>query len=321
MSWIALVLTLLLEQLHATPAGNPVYVGAAAWADRVALNMNAGRQRHGVYGWLLVAGVAVAATLLVYVLLRSLGWVFALGFDVLVLFFAMGFRQFSHPLTAIQRALENGDSLEARRAFIAWRQSVDPGFDPTEISDAEVARQAIEFGVLAAHRHVFGVVFWFVVMPGPSGAVLYRFAEYLARHWNRVPSGAEAGMAPDRFGWFAREAYAWLDWLPARLTALAFAIVGDFEGAMHCWRNLNFDPWPSVENARTLIAATAGGAIGVRVLSAADMARHVDPGFHEAGELAEPGAPAMRSAVGLAWRAMILWLLLLLLLLMAATIA
>jgi cobalamin biosynthesis protein CobD/CbiB len=321
MSWIALILTLLLEQVRATPTANPVYAGATAWADKVSHNLNAGKARHGGYGWLLVVGMGVALTLLVFELARSWFWMAALAVDVFVLFFTLGFRQFSHPITLIQTALERGDVDEARQVFVQWRRQTDPGFDATELSETEIVRQSIEYGLLASHRHVFGVLFWFLVLPGPTGAVLYRLSEYLSRHWNRPGAAGEAGMPPDQFGQFAQLAYAWIDWLPARLTALGFAIVGDFEGAAHCWRHLSVDSRPSVTAARTLILAAASGAMGVQVLSPVDAARYLDPAAHLAAALAEPSPDALRSAVGLAWRAMVLWLVLLLLLTMAAALA
>ena len=321
MSWIALVLTLLLEQVRAVPSSNPVYAGTAAWADKVARNLNAGKIRHGVYGWLLVVGAGVVLALLVFEFARSWNWLAALVVDVFVLFFALGFRQFSHPTTVIQAALEQGDIDEARRVFASWRRNTDPGFDPTELSESEIARQSMEFGLLAAHRHVFGVLFWFLLMPGPSGAVLYRLSEYLARHWNRPSVAGEAGIPPDQFGQFAQLAYAWIDWLPARLTALGFAIVGDFEGAVYCWRNTTVESRPNAVSDRVVILASASGAMGIRLLSAIDSAKYLDPAAQEGAGLVEAGAESLRSAVGLAWRAMVLWLVLLLLLTLASALA
>ena len=50
-----------------------------------------------------------------------------------------------------------------------------------------VAASLIEHSLLAAHRHVFGVFFWFVLLStfglGPAGAVLYRMAEFASRYW------------------------------------------------------------------------------------------------------------------------------------------
>src|SRR6185436_13121982 len=83
-------------------------------------------------------------------------------------------------------------------------------------SRAEVIRLAIEEALLASHRHVFGVLLWYLILPGPSGAILYRLAAYFAWRWRDL--GA--------FGGFATRAFYYLEWPALRLTAAAFAIVG-----------------------------------------------------------------------------------------------
>ena len=40
-------------------------------------------------------------------------------------------------------------------------------------------------------------------------------------------------MRNEAFGLFAGRAYYWIDWLPVRLTAVAFAVVGNFEDAIY----------------------------------------------------------------------------------------
>jgi adenosylcobinamide-phosphate synthase len=321
LGWLSLVITLLLEQLRPLPAANPVYAGVrhvSAWAER---NLNAGRWRHGVYAWLLVViGLALVVGA-VYAVASSISPVLALVVNVAVLFLALGFRQFSHRGTEIQIALANGDLAAARRELTAWKQLSDPTFTAADLSQEEVVRQAIEHGLLLAQRHVFGVFFWFVVLPGPMGAVVYRLAEHVARVWNRPPP---AGTPPDRFGEFARRAFAWIDWIPARLTSLGFAIVGDFEGAIYCWRQVArqapVDGMPAPDS-RTLILAAASGALGMRLMPTAEAVKHFDEVGNEGAGLGEPTVAALRSVVGLVWRAMLLWLALLLALTLARWVA
>jgi adenosylcobinamide-phosphate synthase len=315
--FISLVITLLLEQLRPLPAGNPVYGTvrhASAWAER---NLNAGRWRHGVYAWLvLVVGLALVVGGL-YAWAMSIHWLLGLVLNVIVLFFTLGFRQFSHHGTEIQLALSHGDLAAARRELTLWKQQSDPGYTAADLAADEVVRQAIEHGLLLAHRHVFGVLFWFVLLPGPIGAVVYRLSEHVSRAWNRPPA---ALTPPDRFGDFARHAFAWIDWLPARLTALGFAVVGDFEGAIYCWRQVSGAPSAAnmpAPDSRTLILAAASGALGVRVMPADDAARQFGEAGEEGAGLAEPGVPALRAVVGLVWRALLLWLALLALLTLA----
>jgi adenosylcobinamide-phosphate synthase len=104
--------------------------------------------------------------------------------NVAVLYVTLGFRQFSHHFTRIRDALDAGDEFAARQALADWQQ-----VDASEVPRSEVVRHVIEYSVLAAHRHVFGVLFWFSILSalglGPLGAILYRMAEYLSRAWSR----------------------------------------------------------------------------------------------------------------------------------------
>jgi adenosylcobinamide-phosphate synthase len=318
-AWLSLVITLLLEQLRALPNDNPVYATVrqfSTWAER---DLNAGQPRHGGYAWLLVVLGLTFAIGAVWAVLLSFSWFLALALNVLVLYFSLGFRQFSHHGSEIQIALANGDLAAARRELTAWKQRSDPSYSAVDLAEDEVVRQAIEHGLLLSQRHVFGVFFWFVLLPGPMGAVFYRMAEHSARTWSRPP---KPPTPPDRFGDFARTAFAWIDWAPARLTALGYAIVGDFEGAIYCWRRVTGrTAGGAVPDSRTLILATASGALGLRLMPAAEVVRYFDEAGNEGAGLAEPRAAAVRSVVGLVWRALLLWLALLLLLTLAGWFA
>lgn len=318
MGFLALVITLVLEQLRPVPARGLLSAMVESAADNAERNLNAGQARHGAYAWVvLVIGATVLAGA-VYFIAAKLSWIAALAVNIAVLYATLGFRQFSHPFTEIQLALNQGDLDAARRELTAWKRLEDPSFDATTLPVEEVVRQAMERGVVLSHRHVFGVFFWFVLLPGPMGPVLYRLADYVARRWNRPATGA----APtDRFGEFALRAFAWIDWVPSRLTALGFAIVGDFEGAIYCWRQVaRTSPQPAGLPAppnRALLLAAASGAMSTRVMPATEAAHHFDEAGHEGAGLAEPEPRSLTSGVGLVWRALILWLILLLLLSLA----
>jgi cobalamin biosynthesis protein CobD/CbiB len=101
-----------------------------------------------------------------------------------------------------------------------------------------------------------------------------------------------------------------------RLTAAAFAIVGDFEDAVYCWRT-QADQWPG--DGLAIVLASGAGALGVRlgmpVLDAGEITERAEIGTGE-----EADVDFMESAVGLVWRALVLWLLLLLLLGLASLV-
>jgi adenosylcobinamide-phosphate synthase len=177
----------------------------------------------------------------------------------------------------------------------------------------------VEKALVTSHRHVFGVFFWFLMPFGPAGAVFYRVAEYLARAWNEPEH-----MRSEAFGRFASAAYYWIDWVPARLTAAAFAVVGNFEDAIYAWRNFAHR-W---QNETTgIILSAGGGAMGVRLGTPVENASKLvladgllDAGGQDDAEVLpgeEPTGRALQSTVGLVWRALLLWMLLLLLLSLA----
>jgi len=270
-------------------------------------------------------GVAAAALALVPpVLLTGLAWwaadrahpALGLAVDVAVLYSIMGFRHFSHAVSTIIAALRAGDLPTARRALAAWR-----GGWTAELSTREVARLTLERGIVDAYRHVFAVMFWFLVLPGPAGAVLYRLATLLAEEWRaEMPRGDVTPLARDRgaFGRPARDALRVLDWVPVRLTALSFAVVGDFEDAVYCWRT-QAAHWPVFEGGDTVgvLLASSGGALGVE-LGGPIVTLSGEPEERPAMGLGEAAdVDLLPSAVGLVWRALVLWLVLTLLLTLA----
>jgi adenosylcobinamide-phosphate synthase len=321
MSFFAVLVALLVEQLRPLPRGNPLLRAVGAWFDWTSRNLDAGHKRHAWMVWLVaVVGPALLASGL-YLGLRSYSLLLALAFDVLVLYLTLGFRQFSHWFTEIRDALDRGDEHEARRLLAAWR-----GLDASELPRTAVLRHVIEHSLLAAHRHVFGVFFGFVALSalglGPAGALLYRLADAAASHWapRLKPGEAEESEALRAL---ARRLFDLIDHVPARLTAFGFAVVGNFEEAVNGWRR---DAGLWLRPNEGVILASAAGAVGVQLGGSAppgvtpERAAAPAPAPAPTGEEdvpepsdATPGlVPQMahlQSMVGLVWRSVVLWLL------------
>ncbi len=279
--------------------------------------LNGGTRQHGVIAAVAAVTPAVVGSALVFWLADAVHPLLGLVVNVIVLYCLMGFRRFSHALSAIVAALSANDIPAARRVLAAWRG----GSSTTDLSSAEVARLAIERGLVDAYRQVFAVVFWFVVLPGPAGAVLYRAAVLLAEEWRGPVPGVEPSplvQSRAEFGMPARALLLALDWLPVRLTALSFAIVGDFEDAVACWRT-QASRWATQEGGMTIgvLLAAGGGALGVQ-LGGLLPTLAGDPDVRPELGMGDPVDPdVLPSAVGLVWRALILWLLVILLVTLA----
>jgi len=298
-SVLAAIAALLLEQwrpLGEQRAWFALLADGAEWLERT---FNGGESRHGLVAWLLAVVPLLAVAAGVYALLLWLSPLLALAFNVLVLYLTLGFRQFSHHFTDLQLAIRAGDLDRARSLIGAWR-----GEPAQQLSREEVIRLAIEEALLASHRHVFGVLFWFVLLPGPCGPILYRVASTLRRRWGGL--GA--------FGAFAGRAGRALDWPAVRLTAATFAVVGDFEDAIYCWRT-QAQGWPDPEDG--VVLAAGAGALGVRLgmplAGVEGVEARVELGV---GEVAD--AAFLDAVVGLVWRTVVVWVFMLLLVTVAA---
>lgn len=305
MSFISVLIALLLEQARPLSRGNPVHASLRAWVRWSTRNFDAGKSFHGWMAWgFSVAAPSLAAMAIYWSLDALLGWPVAVMWSVVVLYGTLGFRQFSFHFTQIRDALADGDETRARALLASWRQ-----IDASELPRSEIVRHVIEHSVLSAHRHVFGVLFWFSLLAafgfGPAGAVLYRLSEFVARYWQHT---SEAHYQPVSAALKKAASDAWkvLDWVPSRATALSFAVVGSFEEAIDCWRN--YEPRFVGDNDGVILAATSG-AVNIR-LQGAD--RQVESGPGQAPELAH-----LAVVVGLVWRTVVMWMVLLALLTLA----
>jgi adenosylcobinamide-phosphate synthase len=263
MTFLSILCALLIEQLKPLRADNPVYGWVKLYAVRIEGWFNAGQADHGRLGWMAMIGTLTVPTMLVYWVCTKIPLA-ALIWNIVIVYLTLGFRHYSHYFTSIQLALNAGDEATARMLLAEWTRQ-----DTSAMNANEIARIAVEKALVTTHRHVFGVFFWFLMPLGPAGAVLYRVAEYLARAWNEPEH-----MKNEEFGRFAAQAFYWIDWIPARLTAIAFAVVGNFEDAIYAWRNFA-DRWP--DETVGIILSAGGGAMGVRLGTPAESAPQVRP--------------------------------------------
>ena len=300
MSLFSLIAVFLIEQFKPLDYRRLVHQPLSAWASVIESYFNAGGRQHGVAAWWVAVALPVVVLGLIYALLYSLSPLLAWLLNIAVLYLTMGFRQFSHHYTEIQLALRLGDVERARVLLATWL-----GCQTQGMGREEIARLSIEGALAASHRHVFAVLLCFVLLPGPCGALLYRLALIVRERWT-LATVAEH----NEFAIFAQRAFAIIDWLPLRATAAAFAVVGDFEDAVHCWRT---QPalWPDRDLG--IVLSSGAGALGIRLGGAVSRADEYDV-HPELGVGGLADEDAMQAAVGLVWRATLLWILLLFLL-------
>lgn len=225
-------------------------VGFGRWADWLEHRLHRDARGAGVLAWSVAVLPPVAVVAGVDVWLRQeLPWL-AAAFAAAMLYLAIGRRSLGEHARAVEDALAAAE-LDAARQAVGRMVSRDTG----GLDASQVAAAATESVLENGSDAVFGALFWFAVLGAP-GVVLYRLANTLDAMWGyRTPRHL-------RFGWVAARLDDLLNLLPARLTALTYALLGRTAGALRCWR-AQARQWKS-PNAGPVMAAGAG-ALGVRL--------------------------------------------------------
>ena len=304
MTFISLLAALLLDLYVILPVRGKFDQLLHVHSDFVRHYLDGGEHRLGMIAWLVVVVPILLVVWLIFFLLNCFSPVLGWLFNVSVLFCLIHFKRNADRMNAMAIDLRKDDLAEARAALADWRGIPAEGLDASAL-----ARLAIEQAFIDVHRHWFGLVFWFVLLPGPIGPLLYWMAMRLREFWRE-----QTRETSQAFVNFTRQAFHWINWVPQRLTAITFAIVGNFEDAAFCWRS-QAPNWPDQETG--VLLASGAGALGVRLGEPIASVDKIDyrPELGS-GEAAE--ADHLHSAEGLIWRSMVVWVGLLLLLTVAS---
>lgn len=289
----AILAAILLEHFR------PLQSSWVHWLTRplqhLAHHLNAGTYQHGVIAWFVAVLPLLLIVSLVFFALSGitpwLGWLW----QIAVLYVCLRFKSVTQPVLAVSVALANNDIARAQALYAAQYPS-----QPVPTQGDGLIRLTME-GLFSDTLHnLFGVLFWFILLSplGPIGALLYRLAHHLAQTWQPGHMG--------EFAHFAQRISHLLDALPARLTAITFAIAGDFEDAVYCWRSQASD-W--VNQHVGVVLASAAGAMEIKLGGTF----HHNLGETWRSELGLGNAPEpadINSGISLVWRALSIWLLL-----------
>lgn len=284
----AVLVALALEYYSPRPFPSPVNGLLVRYTDWVLVHFNAGTRDHGWLAWGMGALLPALLVGVVSVLLDGVASILAWGWSVAVLYLCMGYRQLADKCRDVAGALMSGDLDHARKELAAcWKGTT------SSLTEADLVIASIETLLRTGLTRLFGVLFWFVLL-GPFGAVLYFLSQLARGRWE----GESDFIAP------VEQVVYLLDWLPARVLGISFAIVGNFEAAMKSWSGQAFQ-WLNA-NEGVVIAAGAG-ALGIRLggtltLPNGELLRP------ELGSGEAPTREYIQGALNLIIRVILLWL-------------
>jgi adenosylcobinamide-phosphate synthase len=232
-SALTVIGALLLDTLLGEPRRWHPLVGFGYLAERLEQRLNRpdgnGRLRGLIALLLLVVPLVLLASLLKQLSPAA---------GLILLYLALGGRSLIEHARKILNSLRAGD-LEASREKVGWIVSRETG----QMKREDVVRATIESLLENGSDAIFGALFWFL-LAGAPGVVAYRLVNTLDAMWGL------------QFGWAAARLDDLLNLVPARLTALSYALTGTFRQALRCWSR-QASHWES-PNAGPVMAAGAG---------------------------------------------------------------
>lgn len=298
MKVLALISALLLTYYRPLIEQNWLQSIFAPYANFLDRTFNGGTRQHGIIAWCMGVLLPVVFLGASYILaLLFVGYFAGFLISLVVLYFVLRFSYFGQHAEKIGANLKDQNIAPARQLLAEWENT-----DTDHYNANQIASVCIETTFKRAHQGMFAPILWFALL-GPAGALLYRLAHILKAEWSQSAHQNE-------FYQFSQRAFYYLDWLPARVTAACFAVVGDFEDAAYCWRT-QANNWP--DQLLGMVLASGTGAMGVKLVDALPLHGILQP-RPDIGLGDEADADYVQAAVGLVWRVLLLMVGLLILL-------
>lgn len=216
------------------------------WLDRVKIP----------HGPVTVLAIMLPIGFVVWLLEAMLAGVwggFAYLFDIAILIFCVGPKDLNWQVQQYLHAIERGDE-EASKELVCEILGEDAYDENAPMQVAEGLREMLLTQIV---DRILGVFFWFVLL-GPIGAVLFRAAQLLEQY---------GATQPGVFAAAAQRLYQIVYWLPARLCVIGYALAGNFVDTMSYWNSMA-DLWE--RESRDLLIVSGVGALRQDMRGTAD---------------------------------------------------
>ena len=266
-----------------------------------------------ILAWLVIALLPSLAIAIIFYFCNHFLPLFGLLINVTVLYFTLTFNGLFNKPEQIVTALRSDDNALANNLYREWVPH-DPEIS-SNLTNTTIARKSIEVSLQRGHYQWFAPIFWFVIFSaiglGVAGVVLYRLSDVLALE--PVPTDPHR-MSSEKS--ISKQIFIWLDTPPAHLTGWGFAIMGDFEDALYCWREQAATWRYGINNEKNkgIILTSGAGALGVKLGENLPALNGIIQPTPEIGLGDDADADYLHSAIALVWRTLVLMLGLLLLL-------
>jgi AmpE protein len=212
MSFIVIIIALLLERF--APFFNRLkhYQWVGAYLAMITKRLGGGSSLRVI----AVVLPLIIATWLIHVILSGMMYgLLAWLFDLAVVLYCLGDSQLKQHVGHYLNLL--GEDKKEATAFFTKHFSGEEPESPT-------FKSMLTLVLGESHRRVFALIFWYLIL-GVVGAALYRIVSLLVSF--EMAAGEKECKAPCFL--------SLLDWIPERLTAFCFCLVGHFTVVFPAW--------------------------------------------------------------------------------------
>ena len=290
LTFITILLAIFLDRLVPDRGSLKIWGPYSDWIESIEQRFNAGSRAQGTSAVFLATVPICIGVFLAWYLLGQMAGLLEFLFNVAILYLCLDLYRITHVAQSVSGSLEEGDLAAAQTTL----QQLT-GKETVEQTETGIAHATLDVVLRQANSLVISPIFWFVFF-GPVGAVLQRIVAEQDKLWgHRNERFAE-------FGWAAARLDDLLNWIPARITALSYAIMGSFEDALHCWRR-HAGMWSDI-NSGPLLAS----GLGAMHLESCEDSGHEDIYGNQVispATLADSGH--VRRVVALVWRVLLFW--------------
>ncbi|MCK5725516.1 MAG: cobalamin biosynthesis protein [Thiotrichaceae bacterium] len=219
------------------------------WAQRIEAMLNTAQEPFESYA----QGVLAWATLIIPILLMT--WFMSASFgwpmDILLVALAISSRALFDYIKRIPQLFADKDWLNIHKSLAKI------GYQGAEFNDEkQLTRLSIEQFLLSTNSLVIGPLFWFWVGGIPM-LIIYRLTRELDLLWG------DRSQAHECFGKFVARLDDLLNFMPARLTALSWLLVGERDLAGARWKAQQTKIVRSLNSG--LILTVAGASMNLKL--------------------------------------------------------
>ncbi len=222
MSLITILFSLAIERFF----GNLDHLRQFAWfdsySDFVFKKLESYSFRDGPLGLIvIVAGIAIPIWTIFYYALKDVEMISLTGLIIAVItvLYCLGPKDPTRQVKRYIDALDSGEQADQEAAALYAGKFLNAELNDNPAIVAQDVKQRL---FIAANDRIIGVFFWFVLL-GPLGAVLFRMACLLKEREDTINTG---------YAKAAHDFYDIMIWPSARICLLGFAVAGSFIGAL-----------------------------------------------------------------------------------------